>query len=146
MSKLSFTLNLPSLPEKLIELASDYEKFVNYLPDQIKSVKIVEKNNDETITEEILVFSSYIKTEITQKALHKKTKPNELYTEIISGPFIGSSLTARFDKTDSGTKVTIDVNLKIPLKYKLATVVIKKYYKIFLTSVLYKMNNVSINS
>lgn len=146
MSKLSFTLNLAASSEKLIELASDYEKFVNYLPDQIKSVKIIEKRDDKIITEEILIFTSYIKTEITQQALHTKTNPNELLTEVISGPFTGSNLRAKFDKTDVGTKVTIDVNLKIPLKYKLASVVIKKYYKIFLTSVLYKMNSLATNS
>ena len=146
MTKLTFTLNLPAPAEKLIELSSDYEKLVEYLPDQIKSVKIIERNNDEIITEETLTFTSFIKAEITQQARHKKIKPNELLTEIISGPFIGSNLMAKFDKTDNGTKVTIDVNLKIPMRYKLATMVIKKYYRIFLSSVLYKMNTTALNS
>lgn len=146
MTKLEFSLNLPANSDKLMQLATDYENFVNYLPDQIKSVKIIEKNSNETITEEVLVFTTIMKNEIVQSSKHKKVNPNQLQSEIISGPFSGSKLLALYAPVESGTKVTITANLKIPLKYKVISLVIKKMYKIILTGILYKMNRIALDS
>ena len=41
MSKLEFSLNLPTNAEKLMALSENYENLSNYLPDQLKSVKMV---------------------------------------------------------------------------------------------------------
>lgn len=146
MSKLDFVLNLTADPNKLIELAIDYQNFVNYLPQQLKSVKILETNNDETITEETITFLSFFKNEIIQQSVHKKIASNKLYTEIISGPFKGSTLDALYEKIDAGTKITINAELKMPLKYKIIGPIIKKYYKTFLTAILFKMNRVALSS
>jgi len=141
MTKLEFSINVPSSADKLIKLAVDYENFRNYLPEQIKSIKILETNNEETITEEILTFSSYIKAEIKQKSIHRKENSNTLSTNVVSGPFKGTTLRIIFDASTSGTKVTVSANMKIPLKYKIASLVIKRSYKIFLTGIIYKMNS-----
>lgn len=146
MSKFEFTINLAAESDKLIKLATDYQSFVNYLPAQIKSIKILETNNEETVTEEILMFSSFVKGKIAQRSIHKKIAPHELYTEIISGPFKGTVLYALYEKIESGTKITINANLKIPLKYRIISGVIKKYYKHFLTSILYQMNTIVTKS
>ena len=146
MTKLKFSINVPASTDKLMRLAMDYENFRNYLPDQIKSIKILETKNDETITEEIIVFRSYIKAEIKQKSVHKKDGTDTLLTEIISGPFKGTTLKIRFESNAFGTKITILANMKIPLKYKIASLVIKKSYKIFLTGIIYKINSSALES
>jgi len=69
---LEFILNLSGSCEKLIEIASNYENLPQYLPDQLKSIKIIKVNNNETIAEEELVFSSIIKNKITQQTKHHK--------------------------------------------------------------------------
>ncbi|NQV76928.1 MAG: hypothetical protein HQ490_01055 [Lutibacter sp.] len=61
MGKLEFVLNLPTQPEQLIRLSEDYENLSKYLPDQLKSVKILEKNEKETKTEEVIVFKTIVK-------------------------------------------------------------------------------------
>ena len=66
MTILEFSLDLPSHPDKLMKLSEDYENLPRYLPDQLKSVKIIEKNETETITEETIVFITLLKKNIVQ--------------------------------------------------------------------------------
>ena len=138
--KIDWAMNLPASPEKLFEIATNYENYVNYLPAQIKKITIIEDKEDETTTEETLTFMTILKKEITQTSIHRK-KPNMITTEIISGPFKNSKVTVNFEKNNDGSKVQINANLAIPIKYKIFGLVIKKVYKNYLTSILYKMLN-----
>ena len=146
MANLEFSLDLPAQPSQLMKLFEDYENLPKYLPDQLKSVKIIEKNETVTKTEETVVFRTLIKKVIVQQALHKKISDNKLNTEIISGPAKGTMIYIMFETNNSGSKVIIKINLKLVLKAKILLPLIKKFYKIALTSVLYKMNNVIIES
>ena len=134
-------MNVPASVDKLIRFSEDFENLPMFLPDQLKSVRILEQNNDETKTEETIVFSSIIKKEIVQETVHKKKNNNELITEIISGPAKGTIIQTVFLKMDTGTNVSFNIDLKLNLKTKILRPLIKKYYKMILTSILYKMNN-----
>ena len=138
---LTFSMNIPASVDKLIRFSEDFENLPMFLPDQLKSVRILEQNDDETKTEETIVFSSIIKKEIVQEAVHKKKNNNELITDIVSGPAKGTIIQTVFLKTDTGTNVSFNIDLKLNLKTKILRPLIKKYYKMVLTSVLYKMNN-----
>ena len=138
---LTFSMNVPASVDKLIGLSEDFENLPMFLPDQLKSVRILEQNNNETKTEEIMVFSTILKKEIVQEAVHKKKNDNELITEIISGPAKGTIIQTVFLKMDTGTNVSFNIDLKLNLKTKILSPLIKKYYKMVLTSILYKMNN-----
>jgi len=141
MGKLEFSLNLPTQPQQLMKLSENYEKLSKYLPDQLKSVKIIEKNENEVKTEEVIVFTTIVKKEIVQQAIHKKIDEDKLITEIISGPAKGTIINTVFKKSDSGSKIIFDMDLKLELKAKILQPLIKKYYKMILTCVLYRMNN-----
>ena len=141
MTILEFSLDLPAQPNQLMKLTEDYENLPKYLPDQLKSVKIIEKNETETKTEETIVFSTLIKKEIIQQALHKKISDNKLNTEIISGPAKGTMIYTIFETNNSGSKIIIETDLKLILKAKILLPLIKKFYKTALTAVFYKMNN-----
>jgi len=138
---LTFSMNVPAPIDKLIGLLKDFENLPMFLPDQLKSVRILEQNDNETKTEETMVFSTIVKKEIVQEAVHKKKNDNELITDIISGPAKGTTIQTIFLKTDAGTNVSFNIDLKLNLKTKILSPLIKKYYKIVLTSILYKMNN-----
>ena len=140
MTNLEFSLDLPSQPSQLMKLSEDYENLPRYLPDQLKSVKIIEKNETETITEETIVFITLLKRDIVQQASHIKNNDNQLITEIISGPAKGTKIITLFEKNDSGSRVSFQLDLKLNLKAKILQPLIIKYYKMVLTSVLYKMN------
>ena len=105
-----------------------------------RRVLIIEKNEDGITTEEIVVLKTILKKEISQQALHKKINANTLVTDILSGPAKGSIINVNFENVENGTKVTISIDLKLELKAKILEPLIKKWYKVVLTAVLYKMN------
>ena len=146
MAILEFSLDLPTQSSQLMKLCEDYENLSKYLPDQLKSVKIIEKNETETKTEETIVFSTLLKKEIIQQASHIKNGDNQLTTEIISGPAKGTKIITLFEKNNSGSRVSFQLELKLEFKAKILRPLIIKYYKMVLTSVLYKMNNLIIKS
>ncbi len=145
MANLKFELQLSAQKEKLMKLSVDYANYVNYLPNQIKSVTIIEKKDKNVITEEKLFFGTIKKT-LIQKSLHRQIDSSKLYTEIISGPFKGSQVIATYEENSKGTLVKVDADLKLPLRYKLLSLLVQRSYKMVLTSVLYKMNTVAISS
>ena len=145
MTNLEFSMNLPTEPEELIKFSMDYESFVNYLPDHIKKIVIVETKPDETITDEILTFRSLISLTVIQKSSHKRNG-NVLSTQIISGPFKNSKVEVTYDAQNPGTIITIVADLKIPFKYKILSLAIKKMYRNVLRGILYKINNEIIKS
>ena len=56
MSNLEFSLNLPAPTEDLIRLSEDFDKLPVFLPDQLKSVKIIDKNEDGNF--EVVLFDT----------------------------------------------------------------------------------------
>ena len=146
MTTIDFSINLTSQKQKLIELATDYTEFPKYLPDQIKSVKILEKTETYTITEETLHLSTVISKSFTQQTKHYVLVDNLLKSEILSGPVKGSTIEVEYLEIENGTKVVTRINVKLGLKYKFLLPLIKKSYKTFLTGILYKMHSIAIAS
>ena len=139
MKKLEFSINLAASPKQLLTVAADYENYPSYLPDQIKSVEILQHSNNETIIELIMIFKTILKKEIKQKSRHIISN-NQFNTKIISGSAKGTVVNVLYEKIDSGTKVSVDIDLKLSLKARLFSPLIKKLHKLILTGIFYKMN------
>ena len=140
MKSLEFSMTFSGNVEKFIELSKDYESFSEYIPQQLKKIIIIEKNDRGTITEEILVFSSVVKKEINQQSLHYEKSKNNMITEIITGPAKGSIIDIYFSPDEIGTKIDVKISLKLSLKYKILQPIIVKWYKMILQGILLKMN------
>ncbi len=141
MANLQFQTNSSIESEKLMSYITDFENYQKFFPHQIKSVKILDRQNNETITEETIIFSTLIKSTFVQKSHHKLISDKELFTEIIAGPAKGSVIKVICTKNDQGTQVKFDVDLKLSLKAKFLGIFIKKLYKRYLTAIIYKINN-----
>ena len=141
MANLQFQTNSPIEPEKLMSYITDFESFQKFFPHQIKGIKILDQQNNETITEETIIFSTLIKSTFIQKSHHKLISDKELFTEIIEGPAKGSVIKIICTKNDQETQIKFDVNLKLSLKAKFLGPFIKKLYKRYLVAVIYKINN-----
>ena len=139
MSKIEFSINLAASPKQLLEVVKDYENYPFYLPDQIKSVEIIEDEKDGVITEDTFIFKTMFKKEIKQRSKHQILE-NKAIVEILSGPAKDSIVNVFFDKNDSGTHVIVDIDLKLGLKGKIFSPFIKKLYPTILTGVFYKIN------
>ena len=146
MPDFNFEMTLPADSRKLFALVTDYENYKQVFPDQLNEVSVVSRNGSEVITKEVLTFNTYLKNiKLYQKTSHSAHYPR-LVSNVIEGPFKGTVIQVTFDELDSGSKVTINAELKISLKYKILSPIIKSKYKSILTSLLYKMNNIAINA
>ena len=143
MATLDFSLNLSGDINKLFDLITDYEKLPSYLPAYIKSVKIIEKNQNEVLIEEIFVIPTIIKNKIVQRSL-RRIFDKTVETEIISGPAKNSIIQISFEEMNSGTLVHVNMKMKLSLKARFLQPLIKKWYKDILTGILYKMNTEAV--
>ena len=141
MKNLQFSVNSPIEPEKLMSFITDFESYQNFFPKQIKEVKILERQNNEIITEETIIFSTLIKSPFVQKSRHKIISDKELFTEILEGPAKGSVVKIICDKNDQGSQIKFDADLKLSLKAKFLRPFIKKFYTRYLTAIIYKINS-----
>ena len=139
MTNLQFQTSSPIEPEKLMSYITNFECYQKFFPNQIKEVKILERQNNEIITEETIIFSTLIKSAFVQKSHHKLMSDKELFTEIIEGPAKGSIIKIICTKTDQGSQIKFDVDLKLSLKAKFLKPFIKKLYKRYLTAIVYKI-------
>ena len=146
MKNLQFIMDSSLEPEKLMNYIIDFESYKNFFPDQIKEVKILNKENNEIITEETIIFSTLIKKPFVQKSLHKIISDKELSTEILEGPAKGSVIRITCTKNDKGSQVEFDAGLKLSLKAKFLLPLIKNFYKRYLTAIIFKITERDLKS
>ena len=141
MRIIDFEITLLGNMKNYLQLITDYENYVTYLPDQIKSVKVIEKSSEYTITEETLHLSNVISKTFVQQTKHYALQDNILKSEILSGPAKKSIIKLKLNEMDSKTNILIEIDVKLELKYKILLPIIKKSYKIFFMGILYKMQS-----
>jgi len=140
MTNLQFQTSSPIEPEKLMSYITNFECYQNFFPNQIKEVKILDHKNNETVTEETIIFSTLIKSAFVQKSHHKLMSDKELFTEIIEGPAKGSMIKIICTKNDQGSQIKFDIDLKLSFKAKFLKPFIKKLYKRYLIAMVYKIS------
>ena len=138
MSHIEFTTISKLSTKQFYNYLFDFEYYPNYFPSQIKDVKITKHDEKETITEEKIVFSTLVKNVIEQKSLHKKISDNESVTEILDGPAKGSIIKIVCNQTESGNEIKFIVELKLSLKAKFLSPLIKNLYKKYLNALVLK--------
>ena len=90
MFDIDFSTDIPIKIDTLFQILTDYTKLKELVPDQVKECKILQKTNEETITEELLTFNTYLKKQkIVQKTSHKILGSYTILNSIIEGPFKG---------------------------------------------------------
>ena len=146
MKNLQFIMDSSLEPEKLMNYIIDFESYKNFFPDQIKEVKILNKENNEIITEETIIFSTLIKKPFVQKSRHKIISDKELSTKILEGPAKGSVIKITCTKNDKGSQIEFDAELKLSLKAKFLSPLIKMFYKRYLTAIIFKITERDLKS
>ena len=140
MSKFHITANIPSPPEELIKMATQFDKMPGFFQ-YLKDIKVLEEKENEFRTEETITFTYHKLTHtISQQTITKLSASNQLEANIISGPLNGSHVITTYEKTDQGSKVIIDAELKVGLKYRFLSPIITKRIKMASIAVLYKMH------
>ena len=84
-------------------------------------------------------FKKKTKKEIVQKSQHKLISNKELCTKIIDGPAKNTIINIICIENGQGSEIKFDINLKLSLKAKFLSPLIKKLYKRYLTAIIYKI-------
>ena len=95
---------------RIFDIMANVENFPNVLPENVVSVNILSKTDNEIIAEEELSEAG-IKTKLLVK--HTIKPYSEHIIEIIDGDAEGTKITQYFESVDSQTKLTTNVNLKV---------------------------------
>ena len=140
MANLQFQTDSTIEPEKLMSYITNFESYQKFFPNQIKEVKILDRQNNEITTEETIIFSTLIKSAFVQKSHHKLMSDKELFTEILEGPAKGSIIKIICTKNDQGSQIKFDLDLKLSFKAKFLKPFIKKLYKRYLIAIVYKIS------
>lgn len=95
--------------EKIFDLVTDIENLPKILPHRFPSVRLLSTRNDTSVIEMHFVID---KREIVMMTRHV-IKPYTHQMFVIGGDAKGSCVTERYFTTNNGTRITIDVNLKL---------------------------------
>ena len=105
------TSRLVDIPNnRIFNVMANVENFPNILPENVVSVNILDKTDNEIIAEEEL-FEAGIKTKLLVK--HTIKPYSEHIIEIIDGDAEGTKITQYFESVDSQTKLTTKVSLNV---------------------------------
>ena len=95
---------------RIFDIMANVENFPNVLPENVVSVNILSKTDNEIIAEEELSEAG-IKTKLLVK--HTIKPYSEHIIEIIDGDAEGTKITQYFESVDSQTKLTTKVDLNV---------------------------------
>ena len=140
MSILQFVYESYVRKENLFDHLTDFENLKNFFPEQIQEIKILRNSDDLIITREEFRFSTYVKNNIIQESRHLLSKPDEIKTEIIQGPAKGTIIEICLKEKNEKTEVKFHIDLKLSLKAKFFSPLIKKLYKNYLHAIMNKIN------
>mgnify|MGYP001241297748 FL=1 len=140
MSKIHFekTLSSDFKLESIITKIMDFESYSDFMPNQLKQVRILKSDENGTVTEETISFQSIIKKTFTQQTLHKKNG-NSLNSKIILGPAKNTQVNVIFEENEGKPTITVDCDIKLSLAMRIFEPLIKKYYKTYLNAFLNRL-------
>jgi len=111
---------------KLMEILTNSKTLPKFFPPLFQS-RILEKNENNTIFEETIIIPKF-KIRLVQKSIYNQIESNIFRIKIISGPIKGTIVTFNFESIHKGTKIHIDYNFCIGLKYRIFKKIIEKKY------------------
>ena len=125
--------------KEFLKILKDFENLSKYLPRQLQKIQILEKQDNITITEVVLIFKTLIKNEISQKIKIKTESDNKLILEVLDGHAKNTKVWIMIQPKDDKTQVIVNIDLKLSLKAKILSPIIKREYKSLLTGVFIKI-------
>jgi len=125
--------------KEFLKILKDFENLPKYLPRQLQKIQILEKQDNIVIIEVILTFKSLIKNEISQKIKIKTESDNKLILEVLDGHAKNTKVWIVTQSNDCKTQVNVNIDLKLSLKARILSPIIKREYKSLLTGVFLKI-------
>ena len=117
MSKFSLEKTVHAKRETVYEILSNYENYQKLIPQHFPSVRIRSVRGNTSVVEEHMNFGEH---ELLIMAKHVTKEPvlHEIF--VIGGDVKGSYIKQQFLEIPEGTKIIVDVDLKLKSKLKIS--------------------------
>jgi len=136
---MEFNITVECDYKEFLKILKDFENLPKYLPRQLQKIQILEKQDNIVIIEVILAFKSLIKNEISQKIKIETESDNKLILEVLDGHAKNTKVWIVTQSNDCKTQVNVNIDLKLGLKARILSPIIKREYKSLLTGVFLKI-------
>ncbi len=136
---MEFNITVECDYKEFLKILKDFENLPKYLPRQLQKIQILEKQDNIVIIEVILAFKSLIKNEISQKIKIETESDNKLILEVLDGHAKNTKVWIVTQSDDCKTQVNVNIDLKLSLKARILSPIIKREYKSLLTGVFLKI-------
>ena len=126
MPKFSLEKIVNAEQETVFEILSNYENYQKLIPQHFPSVRIRSVRGNTSVVEEHMNFGEH---ELLILAKHVTKEPvlHEIF--VIGGDAKGSYIKQQFIKVTAGTKILVDVDLKLKGKLKISSLFGKNKFK-----------------
>ena len=122
MPKFHFEKLVKAERNKVFELVANFENFQKRMPKYFPSIRIKSSRGDTTIAEEHVRLAGF---ELVMMTKHITKYPQLHEVFVIGGDAKGSHIVERYENVPSGTKIKVDVELKLSGKLRIANYLAK---------------------
>ena len=124
MSNFSFEKTVNANRDTVFDVFSNYENFQNQNPQHFPSIRVRSVRDNVAVVEEHMNLGD---RELVIMAKHVSNKPVSHDVYVIGGDAKGTHIEEQFVEIPDGTKVIINVDLKLSGKMKISSMFGKKY-------------------
>ena len=142
MPRFSFEKIVDVDRDKFFALSTNYEKFVEILPDYFKDLEIIETNDNVT---KIFERLSFLGKTVDVTTEHIVEKPDRHIVRMLDGQAKGTVFDERYEKFGDKTKVTIQVDFVLSGGLKVLGIFAKSKIKNSMEKVLDEFANYAKN-
>ena len=116
MPKVKVEIIIKAEKDKVFSTITDFENLPSKLPHIFKSVKVISREGNSIITEELVKMAG---RDIAQKVKHviQPTEQHEVF--ILKGDAKGSHIVESYEETSEGTKIIVEGDFKLAGKLNL---------------------------
>ena len=116
MTKINFEKVIKAERNKVFDITANYEQFQKTLPEYFPSVNIRSTRGNTAVIEQHIRIAG---RELVMMTKHVTQYPKVHEVFVIGGDAKGSHILERYESIQEGTKITVDVNLKLKGRLKL---------------------------
>ena len=117
MPKINFVKIIKADREKVFEISANFKDFQKTLPQYFPSIRIRSERDDVAIVEEHVMLAG---RELVMMTKHVTKYPELHEVFVIGGDAKGSHILEKYEKVPEGTKISVDADIKLQGKLKLA--------------------------
>ncbi len=116
MPKINFVKIIKADRDKVFEISANFKDFQKTLPQYFPSIRVRSERDDVAIVEEHVMLAG---RELVMMTKHVTKYPEFHEVFVIGGDAKGSHILEKYEKVPEGTKITVEVDLKLQGKLKI---------------------------